>query len=32
MGYISKDNLIELAKKYKQNGYGKYLTKIAETV
>ncbi len=29
MGYISKDKLIELAKKYKQNGYGKYLEKIA---
>ncbi len=30
MGYISKDKLIELAKKYKQNGYGKYLIKISE--
>lgn len=29
MGYISKDKLFELAKKYKQNGYGKYLEKIA---
>ena len=32
MGYISKDQLIKLADKYKQNGYGKYLTKIAESV
>ena len=32
MGYISKGQLIKLADKYKQNGYGKYLTKIAESV
>lgn len=32
MGYISKDQLIKLADKYKQNGYGKYLTKIAESI
>ena len=32
MGYISKGQLIKLADKYKQNGYGKYLTKIAEFV
>ena len=29
MGYISKDKLVDLAQKYKQNGYGKYLEKIA---
>lgn len=28
MGYISKDKLAQIAQKYKQNGYGKYLEKI----
>ena len=28
MGYISKEQLLEISKKYKQNGYGKYLEKI----
>ena len=28
MGYISKEQLFEISKKYKQNGYGKYLEKI----
>ena len=28
MGYISKEELLKIAKKYKQNGYGKYLEKI----
>jgi len=32
MGYISKDKLLELSKKYKQNGYGKYLEKISELI
>ena len=32
MGYISKEKLTELAKKYKQNGYGKYLDKMAKTI
>ena len=32
MGYISKEHLLELAKKYKQNGYGKYLEKISKTI
>lgn len=32
MGYISPDKLIELSKKYKQNGYGKYLEKMAKTI
>ena len=32
MGYISKDKLIELSKKYKQNGYGKYLEKMAKII
>ena len=31
MGYISPEQLKELSKKYKQNGYGKYLEKIALT-
>ena len=31
MGYITSDKLRELAKKYKQNGYGKYLEKMADT-
>ena len=28
MGYIQKEQLLELSKRYKQNGYGKYLEKI----
>ena len=32
MGYISTQKLSELAKKYKQNGYGKYLEKMAKTI
>ncbi len=32
MGYISSNELLKLAKNYKQNGYGKYLEKIALTV
>jgi len=28
MGYISGEKLLELSKRYKQNGYGKYLEKI----
>lgn len=32
MGYISPNKLIELSKKYKQNGYGKYLEKMAKTI
>ena len=28
MGYISKEELLKLADKYKQNGYGKYLKKL----
>lgn len=32
MGYISKEQLIELSKKYKQNGYGKYLEKMASII
>ena len=31
MGYISSEQLKELSKKYKQNGYGKYLEKMANT-
>jgi len=31
MGYISANQLKELSKKYKQNGYGKYLEKMANT-
>lgn len=30
LGYISKDQLIQLAKLLKNSGYGKYLSKIAE--
>ena len=30
MGYISKEQLLEISKKYKQNGYGKYLEKIVK--
>ncbi len=32
MGYISKEQLLELSKKYKQNGYGKYLEKMANII
>ena len=32
MGYIDKIQLATLAKRYKQNGYGKYLEKISEFV
>ena len=32
MGYINTDVLRELAKKYKQNGYGKYLEKVANSI
>ncbi len=32
MGYIDKVQLATLAKRYKQNGYGKYLEKISELV
>ncbi|MBE7707193.1 MAG: glucose-1-phosphate thymidylyltransferase RfbA [Cyanobacteria bacterium SIG27] len=32
MGYISKEQLVELSKKYKQNGYGKYLEKMANII
>ena len=32
MGYISKEQLKELSKKYKQNGYGKYLEKMAQII
>ncbi len=32
MGYISKEQLVELSKKYKQNGYGKYLEKMANVI
>ena len=32
MGYISKEQLLYLSKKYKQNGYGKYLEKMAKSI
>ena len=32
MGYITKNKLMELSKKYKNNGYGTYLEKIARTL
>lgn len=32
MGYIPKAQLLELSKKYKQNGYGKYLEKMADMI
>lgn len=32
MGYISKEQLKELSKRYKQNGYGKYLEKMAKII
>ena len=31
LGYLSKENLSELSKNYKNNGYGLYLEKIAKT-
>ena len=31
MGYITPEKLAQLAQKYKQNGYGKYLEKMAKT-
>ena len=30
MGFINKSQLLEISKKYSQNGYGKYLEKIAK--
>ena len=32
MGYITSEQLREIAKKYKQNGYGKYLDKVADII
>ncbi len=32
MGYISKQKLLELSEKYKQNGYGKYLKRMAKEI
>ena len=32
MGYITSEQLREIAKKYKQNGYGKYLEKMANSI
>jgi glucose-1-phosphate thymidylyltransferase len=32
MGFISKEKLVEISKKYIQNGYGKYLEKIIKTI
>ncbi len=32
MGYISKEKLLELSKKYKQNGYGRYLEKMSKII
>lgn len=32
MGFISKQDLIKLSKKYRQNGYGTYLEKMAEII
>lgn len=32
MGYISKEQLLELSKKYKQNGYGAYLEKVSRII
>ena len=32
MGYISKEQLVELSKKYRQNGYGVYLEKMAKII
>ena len=32
MGYITPEKLAQLAKKYKQNGYGKYLEKMAKII
>jgi len=32
MGFISKEKLFEISQKYKQNGYGSYLKKIANSL
>ena len=32
MGFISKEKLLNISQKYKQNGYGKYLEKISKTL
>ena len=32
MGFISKEKLLDISKRYKQNGYGKYLEKISKTL
>lgn len=32
MGYINSDKLLEISKRYKNNGYGKYLEKIVKTI
>ena len=32
MGYIKKEQLLNLAQRYKNNGYGKYLEKIAQLI
>lgn len=32
MGFISKEKLLNISKRYKQNGYGKYLEKISKTL
>ncbi|MBQ8848115.1 MAG: glucose-1-phosphate thymidylyltransferase RfbA [Candidatus Gastranaerophilales bacterium] len=32
MGYISKEKLFEISKKYKQNGYGQYLEKMSNII
>ena len=32
MGFISKEKLLDISKRYKQNGYGKYLEKISKTI
>ncbi len=32
MGYISKEKLLEISKKYKQNGYGIYLERMAHQI
>lgn len=32
MGYINSDDLLKISKRYKNNGYGKYLEKIVKTI
>lgn len=32
MGYISSEKLLEISKKYKQNGYGQYLEKMSKMI